>query len=40
MCKYYNIKGGCTYKECTFAHSKKELERYEKIWEDKKKNAK
>jgi len=36
MCRYYEIKGGCTNKECTFAHSQKELEKYKKMQLDKK----
>jgi hypothetical protein len=36
MCRYYEIKGGCANKECTFAHSQKELEKYKKMQLDKK----
>jgi hypothetical protein len=36
MCRYNEIKGGCTNKDCTYAHSVKELEKYKKMQVDKK----
>ncbi len=37
MCRHYEKRGDCPNKDCTFAHSQRELEKYKKINEDRKK---